>query len=94
MTDADEQLTSLRKAALGFGEWMEAHPALADPGSAAGVALAMADHLAACTAAVDAMCCAGDLPSEWAQSFRQWAVAESRLGPGRGRRHPRSSLLH
>jgi hypothetical protein len=78
-TRPDEQLGHLRRAALAFGEWLETHPQLADPSLPAdpasnpAVAARMlaekGDHLAACAAVVDDMCCrartTADLPSDW-----------------------------
>ena len=72
MTDADEQLMYLRRAALTVGGWLEAHPELSSPAYAdnpVGYLAAKADHLAGCAAAVDDLCCRArqhsDLPSDW-----------------------------
>jgi hypothetical protein len=77
-SSADEQLTHLRRAALAYGEWLESHP---EPDSEAlsesyGELAAKGDHLAACAAAVDAMCCKGDLPADWAEPYwrRRWSA--------------------
>lgn len=70
-TPADEQIGYLRRAALAWGEHLDANPGLLpdprdeDAGTPVTDALAKAEHLAACFAAVDAMCCGGILPTDW-----------------------------